>query len=496
MAKVRVRFAPSPTGFLHVGNARTALFNWLFARQNKGTFILRVEDTDVERSTAEYDRKLMADLRWLGFDWDEGPDIGGGHGPYRQSQRIETYKDYTQRLLSGAKAYHCFCPPEELEEKRKKALAAGEMPVYSGKCRAILAEEAQLRINEGEPAAVRLLTPTEGTIGFTDLVRGSLQFDLALVGDPILVRSNGIPAYNFAVVVDDVLMEISHVIRGEDHIQNTTRQLLIYQALALEPPQFAHLSMVMGKDGSRLSKRHGATSVDQFESEGILSGALFNYLSLLGWAPPDGREILSRDELVSLFRLDKLSRSAAVFDYDKLHWINRQHIKVLTTRDKARFALPHLNKAGLLPDALSDEQWEWLDLAAEAVIEKVDRFADLPQQFLPIFEFSPGQMDKETMILLSSECSRKVITSFADRLSRIEGFDYEIFAAMAQEIKEETGCKGKDLYHPLRIALTAQESGLELDKFIPLVEAGSKLAFPTPIKDCAHRVREFLAFLG
>jgi glutamyl/glutaminyl-tRNA synthetase len=297
------------------------------------------------------------------------------------------------------------------------------------------------------------------------------------------------------VVVDDVLMEISQVIRGEDHIQNTTRQLLIYQALDLAPPQFAHLSMVMGKDGARLSKRHGATSVDQFAAEGILSDALFNYLSLLGWAPPDGREVLNRDELVSLFRLEKVSRSAAIFDYDKLFWVNRQHIKVLSARDKARFALPHLSRAGLLHDALSDEQWEWLDRVVEAIIEKVDRFADLPQHIEPLFEFSPEQMDTETRALLKSECSIKVVTSFADKLSRTRDFDYETFAVMAQEIKDETGCKGRDLYHPLRVALTAQESGLELDKFIPLVEAGSQLDFPTPIKDCAHRVREILAFL-
>jgi glutamyl-tRNA synthetase len=478
-----------------VGNARTALFNWLFARQNDGSFILRVEDTDVERSTAEYDRKLMADLRWLGLDWDEGPDIGGGHGPYRQSQRIETYESLTQKLLSEAKAYHCFCPPEELEEERQRALAAGKMPVYSGKCRAIPFEEARRRMSEGEPAAVRLLTPEKGTIGFRDLVRGPLQFDLSLIGDPILVRSNGIPAYNYAVVVDDALMAISHVIRGEDHIQNTPRQLLICQALDVAPPQFAHLSMVMGRDGARLSKRHGATSVDQFESEGILPEALFNYLALLGWAPPEGRESLNRDELVDLFRLEKVSRSAAIFDYDKLHWINRQHIKALPTREKSRLAHRHLHKAGLLPDALSDEQWQWLDRAVEAVIEKIDRFADLRRHFRPIFEFAPERMDSETKTFLTSECCRKVITRFAGKLSRVERFDYDTFAALAKEIKDETGCKGKDLYHPLRVALTAQESGLELDKLIPLIEAGSNLGLPKPVKNCAERVKEMRSIL-
>jgi len=437
----------------------------------------------------------MEDLRWLGLDWDEGPDAGGGHGPYRQSQRLEMYQNCTQKLLSEEKAYHCFCPPDELEEERKRALAAGEMPVYNGKCRAIPADDAQRRIREGEPAAVRLLTPKEGAIGFTDFVRGDLQFDLALIGDPILVRSNGLPAYNYAVVVDDSLMDISHVIRGEDHIQNTPRQLLIYRALALAPPQFAHLSMAMGKDGTRLSKRHGATSVGQFATEGILPAALFNYLALLGWAPPDGREILSRDEMVSLFRLEKVSRSSAIFDYDKLHWINRQHIKKLPVRDQARFAFPYLHDAGLLPDTLSEAQWEWLDQAVDAVIEKVDRFADLPAHFVSFFEFSPAGMDSEIKALRTSSCFTKVITSFADKLSHVETFGYETFAAMAKEIKEDTECKGKDLYHPLRVALTAQTSGLELDKLIPLVESGSQLEFPKPVKSCAQRVREILNYL-
>jgi glutamyl/glutaminyl-tRNA synthetase len=251
----------------------------------------------------------------------------------------------------------------------------------------------------------------------------------------------------------------------------------------------------MGKDGARLSKRHGATSVDQFETEGILPGALLNYLALLGWAPPDGREVLSQSELVDLFRLEKVSRSSAIFDYDKLHWINRQQIKELPARDQARFAHPHLHEAGLLPNDLSDAQWEWLDLTVSAVIEKVDRFADLPSHFLPFFDFSPDRMDDEVKDTLESDCFAKVVRSFADKVSRVDAFDYDTFGAMAQEIKAETGCKGKDLYHPLRIALTARTSGLELDKFIPLVEAGSKLGFPTPIKDCAHRVREFLNFL-
>lgn len=294
MKNIRVRFAPSPTGYLHVGNARTALFNWLFVRQKKGVFILRIEDTDVERSAVEYEKKLMSDLHWLGLDWDEGPDDGGKLGPYRQSHRLDIYRDHTQHLLEKGKAYYCFCSPEEIQRERERALSEGRMPIYSGKCRRIARDKARRRLESGEKAAVRLKIPDEGNLSYYDLVRGSLIFDLKLIGDPILVRSSGLPAYNYAVVIDDFLMKITHVIRGEDHISNTPLQLLIYKAFNFPPPQFAHLSMVMGKDNTRLSKRHGATAVDQFEKLGVLPSALFNYLALLGWAPPEGKEILSK----------------------------------------------------------------------------------------------------------------------------------------------------------------------------------------------------------
>jgi nondiscriminating glutamyl-tRNA synthetase len=495
MKTTRVRFAPSPTGYLHVGNARTALFNWLFARQQEGVFILRVEDTDVERSTAEYDRKLMADLCWLGLDWDEGPDVGGEYGPYRQSQRLDFYKAHAEKLLKEEKAYPCFCSHDELEKERKKALDAGLTPVYSGKCCGIPKEKSSERIASGEQAAIRLHTPDEGIVSFHDLVRGTLQFDLRLIGDPILLRSNGLPAYNYAVVVDDFLMAITHVIRGEDHIQNTPRQILTCRALGFDPPVFAHLSMVMGKDNTRLSKRHGATAVDQFDIEGILSSSLFNYLALLGWAPPDGREVLTKEELIRLFRLEKVSRSSAIFDYDKLAWINRQHIKALPSRKKAEYAFPRLKEAGLLPEEMSPEHWVWLERAVEAFTEKIDRFSQLPSFFSGLFEFSLATLDDEAKEILKERCSLEVIKSFADKIARVGNFDYESFGQMAKEIKEDTGCKGKELYHPLRVALTAKTSGLELDKFIPIVEEGAKLVLPILIKSCVQRVSETLAYI-
>jgi len=494
--KIRVRFAPSPTGYIHVGNARTALFNWLFARQKGGVFVLRVEDTDIERSREEYEHNLIQDLRWLGLDWDEGPDVGGDFGPYRQSERLELYHKYADQLLEEGKAYYCFCTAEELENQRQAALAEGRMPVYSGRCRNIGLEEARRRLAAGEEAAIRLKVPEEGLVQFEDLVRGLVEFDLKLIGDPIIVRSNRMPAYNYAVVIDDALMNITHVIRGEDHVSNTPRQILLYGALGWKQPVFAHLSMVMGQDNTRLSKRHGATSVDQFRRDGILAEALCNYLSFLGWSPPEGNEVLRLEELVRLFDLGRVSRSAAIFDYEKLHWLNRQHIRLLTSEKKLELALPYLREAGLVGEELSPSQQDWLKRAVEILIEGVDKFSLLPQKFSLLFDFDPERMDDEAREIIRSASARKVLAAFIQKTSELKEFDYEIFAGITGAIKKETGIKGKDLFHPLRVALTARASGLELDRFIPLVEEGARLGFPRKIKSCLERVREISSFLN
>lgn len=494
--KIRVRFAPSPTGYLHVGNARTALFNWLFARKNQGIFILRIEDTDIERSKEKYAARLIEDLIWLGLDWDEGPDMGGIFGPYRQSLRKEIYESHTKRLLKEEKAYYCFCTAEEIEKQRKEAIASGAMPVYSGRCQSLSKEESEKRLDSGEKAVVRLKTPGKGELQYQDLVRGLLSFNLELIGDPVLVRSNGHPAYNYAVVIDDALMEISHVIRGEDHISNTPRQLLTYEALGFQPPEFAHLSMVMGQDNTRLSKRHGATSVDQFEKQGVLPEALFNYLSLLGWAPPDGQEVLTQVELTQMFDIKKVSRHSAVFDYSKLYWLNRQHLRNLSSQRKLDLAHIHLKEAGMLPPEMSRDQRDWLKLAVESLIEKIDTLSDLPGEFAIFFEFSPENMDLEAKEIFRSDCGRRVFNSFYNKMNQIDRFDYSVLAEISNEIKQETGCKGRDLFHPIRVALTARFSGLDLDKFIPLVEAGSRLHFPVPIKDCHQRINETYEYVS
>ncbi|HEX3094607.1 MAG TPA: glutamate--tRNA ligase, partial [Candidatus Angelobacter sp.] len=292
--KVRVRFAPSPTGHIHLGNVRTALFNWLFARQKGGTFILRIEDTDLERSEARYETQLIEDLKWLGLDWDEGPDVGGPYPPYRQSDKMDVYRGYAERLIKEQKAYYCFCTAEELERDRQQAMAEQRQPNYSGKCRNIDPAEAERRRAAGEPAAIRLQIP-ERPIRFHDIVRGDLEFSNEVVSDPIIVRSSGMPTYNYVVVIDDADMKITHVVRGDDHISNTPKQVAVYEALGLPVPEFAHLSTILGPDRERLSKRHGATSVASFRDMGVLPEALMNYLALLGWAPSGGdREIFSK----------------------------------------------------------------------------------------------------------------------------------------------------------------------------------------------------------
>src|SRR5712691_6473228 len=318
---MRVRFAPSPTGQLHVGNARTALFNWLLARGSTATFILRIEDTDAERSTRGSEEAILRDLRWLGLDWDEGPDVGGAAGPYRQTERLHLYQSYAKELLASDRAYYCFCSMTQLEGERQAAAVEGR-PARCA-CRRLSRDQAQARIATGERPAIRFRVREEGDVVFQDLVRGDVRFPIDVIGDPIIVRANGIPAYNFAVVVDDALMEVTHVVRGEDHISNTPRQILLYEALGFAPPVFAHLALVMGPDHSPLSKRHGATSVVEFRARGYLPEALANYLALIGWAPGEGEELLPLEELARRFRLEDVGRSAGVFDVEKLAWVNR-----------------------------------------------------------------------------------------------------------------------------------------------------------------------------
>jgi nondiscriminating glutamyl-tRNA synthetase len=461
---VRVRFAPSPTGQLHVGNARTALFNFLFARKMGGAFVLRLEDTDVERSTAEAEKAILEDLHWLSLDWDEGPGRPGNFGPYRQSERLETYRRHALELLEKGHAYRCYCTPEELEEKRKRALAKGAPPRYDGRCRHLKAEEVRALAEAGQPSSVRFKVEAR-TVEFEDLVKGRVSFDGQGIGDFIILRSDGVAPYNFAVVVDDRLMEITHVIRGEDHLSNTARQLILYKALGFSAPKFAHLPMILGSDRAPLSKRHGVTAVAHFREEGYLPEALVNYLALLGWTSEDGREIFTPEELAQKFSLGRVSRSSAVFDFEKLKWVNRAHMKGLQRKRALELAGPFLQKSGI---NLEGKPESWLMAALEAVWEEVDTLFQLPDR-LRIFLDEGWIMEPEAERLLAKEQNRKVVQGLEDELKTVEEVTPENYGQILSRLSKRVGLSGRNLYMPLRAALTGKTRGPELEKVFILL---------------------------
>lgn len=487
MTPVRVRFAPSPTGHLHVGNARTALFNWLVARGRGGTYVLRVEDTDTERSTREAEQSILEDLRWLGLTWDEGPDIGGPFRPYRQSERLELYRSVAADFLERRVAYYCFCTPQELEAARAAALAAGLPPKYRGKCRALDPDESARRVRAGAAAAVRFAVPPHRDVTFYDEVRGEVTFSTDVIGDPVIVRSDGHPAYNFAVVIDDARMAITHVVRGEDHISNTPRQVLIYEALGATPPAFAHLSLVLGPDHAPLSKRHGATSVAEFRERGFLPEALVNYLALLGWSPGEGEEILPIDQMARRFDLAKVTHSAAVFDTSKLAWINRHYMKEAPPARLAREALPYFARAGYVTHG-TDGSFGYVESLLPLAIGSVDRVAEIPERVAFIFEWDAA---RAAGLVRNEPDGPRAVSAFGDAIAASGALDRESFRAAAQRARERTALKGRALFHPIRVALTAADSGPELDLAIPAIDRGAALgaaAGVALVPSCADRV--------
>ena len=349
--EVRVRFAPSPTGYLHIGGARTALFNWLFAKSQGGKLVLRIEDTDQDRLKEDSVSQIITSLKWLGLSWDEGPEVGGPVGPYFQSERFDIYRKYCQQLIDEGKAYYCFCSAEDLAEQREKQRALKQPFHYARTCRDIPPEEAKKRVENGESYSVRIKVPLEGTIGFHDMIHGDIQFDVNQYDDFVIMKSSGIPTYNFAVVVDDHLMGMTHVLRAEEHVSNTPKQLFIYQALGWKAPQFGHMPMILAPDRSKLSKRHGATSVEEFRSQGYLPEAIVNYLTLLGWAPGNDEEIFSLEDTVKVFDFSKMSQKAAVYDVKKLTWMNGQYLSSLPLDHIVEAAIPFFKEKGLVDDA-------------------------------------------------------------------------------------------------------------------------------------------------
>lgn len=485
---MRVRFAPSPTGHLHVGNARTALFNWLLARGQNGTFILRIEDTDLERSTHESEQAILEDLRWMGLQWDEGVEVGGPFGPYRQTERMQSYVDHTNRLLAEGKGYYCFCSAETLEAHRKAQLTAGLPPKYAGTCRTIPPDAAARRKANGEAAVVRLKVPEGRTVTFNDVVRGDVTFHTDVIGDPVLVRSDGVPAYNFAVVIDDALMKVTHVIRGEDHISNTPRQILLYEAFGYAPPVFAHLSLVMGPDHAPLSKRHGATSVDEFRRKGYLPEALVNYLALIGWSPGNNEELLPADELARRFRLENVSHSAGVFDEDKLAWANRHYLKLCAPARLVTLAEPYLRERGFVTGALSAESKAWLEWLLPNVAGSVDRLPQLADRIEAVFRWRapaiPGEEERTVAPVLA-----EVLLDAGPLVDR------DTFRAAANRVKDRTGLKGKALFHPIRTILTGAQEGPELDVIVPAIDRGVDVPGLANVISCKERAAAIAALL-
>src|SRR5262245_1185820 len=414
---MRLRFAPSPTGQLHVGNARTALFTWLLARGQRGTFSVGIEETDAEGSTRESELAMIDDLRWMGLDWTEGVDVGGEHGPYRQSERLHIYRAHAIELMSKGHAYYCFCSAQQLDEDRQAALRAGWPPQYVGRCRHIPRDEARRRVEAGEPAAIRFRMPDRQgrEVIFHDLVRGEVRFAAEVIGDPLIVRSGGVPAYNFAVVVDDALMEITHVVRGEDHISNTPRQLLLYEAFGWKPPAFAHVSLVLGPDHAPLSKRHGATSVKEFRDRGFLPEALTNYLALIGWSPGEGQELVPLEELARRFRIEDVGHSAGVFDVEKLAWVNRHYLKAADPSRLVSLAVPYLRDAGWISNATAEDV-EFLAHIVPAAAASVDRLEQVPPRVAFIFDYSAERALDDAAIRGEATASRAVIEALAEEL--------------------------------------------------------------------------------
>jgi len=444
--KIRVRFAPSPTGHLHLGGARTALFNWLFARHHKGTFVLRIEDTDRTRSTEEYIETILEGMKWLGLDWDEGP--------YRQMDRFDIYSSYANKLLQEGKAYYCYCSSEELEKRRQEALAQGKSPKYDGRCRNIRriqgAEDSRV---QSENAAIRFMMPQEGETVVDDLIRGKIVFDNVQLDDLIIVRSDGTPTYNFCVVVDDVDMNITHVIRGDDHLNNTPKQIHIYKALGYTIPAFAHLPMILGSDKTRLSKRHGATSVTAYKETGYLPDAFINYLARLGWAHGD-QEIFTRDELVEYFSLGDVGKSAAVFNPEKLLWLNSQYIKNSPSEKLVKLVMPFLIRENVIHEGQTLDK-EWLSKAIDTLKERAKTLVELTHG-LRFYITEDIEYDRKAKTKFLNENSLPYLIDVKEELSRLDKFTaLEIEKAFASLV-EKHNIKLGNLAQPVRVAVTGK----------------------------------------
>jgi nondiscriminating glutamyl-tRNA synthetase len=459
----RVRFAPSPTGQLHIGNARTAILNWLFAKHSGGAFILRVEDTDMERSTKASEASIFEDLRWLDLHWDEGPDVGGDFGPYRQTERLVIYHQHAEQLIARGQAYYCYCTPQELEARRAAAMKTGQQPRYDGRCKRLSPNERAAKAQADIKPVVRFIMPAR-EIKFNDLAKGEITFPPDALGDFVILRADGVPTYNYAAVIDDHLMQITHVIRGDDHVGNTPKQIMLYEAFGWPLPEFCHIPMILGPDRERLSKRHGATSVDDYAQKGYLPDAIVNFLSLLSWSSESGEEILARERLIKEFSFIRLSPSAAVFDVVKLNWMNGVYIRSLNLEELTTACLPYLQKTGYpLPDRSTLQKMIGL------VRDSLEYLSQIVEKLAFFFTDEVRITDGAAIGMSQTEAAEKVYWSFLRQIDKYDHLTAEAFRELMKIVNKETGVMGRDLWMPIRIALTGDMHGPDLAAVVEIL---------------------------
>ncbi|MGN7329181.1 glutamate--tRNA ligase [Bacillus pumilus] len=468
--EVRVRYAPSPTGHLHIGNARTALFNYLFARSQGGKFIIRIEDTDQKRNVEGGEESQLRHLQWLGIDWDESIDKDGGYGPYRQSERNDIYKKYYDELLEKDLAYKCYCTAEELEEEREAQIARSEMPRYSSKCSHLSKEEEDKLIAEGREPSIRFRVPKGEIIKFDDMVKGEISFETDGIGDFVIVKKDGTPTYNFAVAVDDHLMKMTHILRGEDHISNTPKQIMIFNAFGWDVPLFGHMTLIVNENRKKLSKRDESIIqfIEQYKNLGYLPEALFNFIALLGWSPVGEEELFTKEQFIDIFDVNRLSKSPALFDMHKLKWVNNQYVKALDLDQVVALTLPHLQKAGKVSEQLSDEENTWVRKLIALYHEQLSYGAEIVE-LTELFFKEQIEYNQEAKEVLAEEQVPEVMASFAGQLERLESFTPDEIKAAIKAVQKETGHKGKKLFMPIRVAVTGQTHGPELPQSIELL---------------------------
>jgi nondiscriminating glutamyl-tRNA synthetase len=476
-SEVRVRYAPSPTGHLHIGNARTALFNYLFARNQNGKFIIRIEDTDQKRNIEGGEESQLRYLKWLGIEWDESIDVGGEYGPYRQSERTEIYQKYTEELLEKGLAYHCYCTSEELEKEREEQQANSQMPRYSGKCRNLTAEQRAELEGEGREPSIRFRVPSNTEIKWNDIVKDEVSFESEGIGDFVIVKKDGTPTYNYAVAIDDYLMKMTHVLRGDDHISNTPKQILVYEALGWTPPVFGHMTLIVNENRRKLSKRDESIIqfIEQYKELGYLPEALFNFITMLGWSPVGEEEIFSKEQFIEIFDPARLSKSPALFDTSKLRWMNNQYMKQLDLDEVVALSVPHLVKAGKVEETRDAETEQWVRDLVALYQEQMSFGAEIVE-LTEMFFKKEIDYSEEAKAVLAEEQVPEVLKAFAEEISSLEEFSADEIKAATKAVQKATGQKGKKLFMPIRVATTGETHGPELPKAISLLGKETVLA--------------------